>query len=135
VYDFGMVFEDLTTVVERLEVPPTCEAIAELLAMLSRLEAKLAAAVDEVNHSGEWEIEGATSMTSWLRWAGTMTGGAAKAMVTVAERVAQLPVTAAAWESGELSSGQVRVIPPRSRAGASSCSPNTKATSCPRSSR
>ena len=105
-----MYFEDLATAVESLDVPGNCAAIAELLPLLGRLEAKLAAVVDEVNRSGEWELEGATSMTAWLRWAGRMSGGAAKAMTTSPARTAALPVTAAAWESGELSSGQVKVI-------------------------
>ncbi|HZN13199.1 MAG TPA: DUF222 domain-containing protein [Acidimicrobiales bacterium] len=105
-----MYFEDLADAVENLDVPGTCAAVAELLPLLGRLEAKLSAAVDELNHSGEWELDNATSMVSWLRYVGRMSGGAAKAMTTTAARVAALPVTAAAWESGELSSGQVRVI-------------------------
>ncbi len=49
-------------------------------------------------------------MVSWLRNAGRMTGGAAKALTSTAAKVSQLPVTKAAWEAGELSSAQVRII-------------------------
>ena len=105
-----MYFETLADAVENLEVPGTCDAIAELLPLIDRLGAKVATAVDDVNRSGEWELEGATTTTAWLRVAGRMAAGTAKSMVQTAAHAAQLPVTASAWESGELSSAQVRAM-------------------------
>ena len=105
-----MDLEDLADAIERLEVPRNCDGLRYVLGLLNRLEAKLAPAIDAVNHSGEWEVEGAVSMVAWLRQHGRMAGGAAKTMTTVAARVAELPVTREAWEAGELSTGQVRAI-------------------------
>jgi hypothetical protein len=110
VYDFSMDLEDLAAGLERLEVPGHCDGLRAAFALLDRLEAKIAPAVDEVNRSGEWELEGSASMVNWLRLNAGMGAGAAKTMATVAERTAQLPVTAAAWEAGELSTDQVRAI-------------------------
>src|SRR5262245_37554284 len=105
-----MTIEDLADVVENLDVPGTCDALRQVFAVIDRLEAKVAPAVDEVHRSGEGELEGFTSIVSWLRMNGRMGAGVAKTTATVAERTAELPVTAAAWAAGDLSSDQVRAI-------------------------
>jgi hypothetical protein len=49
-------------------------------------------------------------MVAWLRHHGRMSGRDAQRLVTLAKRTRALPVTRAAWASGELSSGQVQAI-------------------------
>lgn len=49
-------------------------------------------------------------MVSWLRANAAMTAGGAKSLTTIAARLAALPVTTSAYESGRLSSDQVRAI-------------------------
>jgi uncharacterized protein DUF222 len=105
-----MNFEALADAIERLDVPGSCSALAEVLALRDRLEAKLAPAIAAVDHSGEWELEGAVSMTSWLRNVGRMSGGSAKTTLDAATKAVTLPVTYAAWVGGELSTAQVKVI-------------------------
>src|SRR5690348_10676052 len=105
-----MYFEALREMVADLDVPGNCDALREILAVRDLLEAKICPAIEEAERSGEWEIEGSVSMVSWLRANGAMTAGGAKSMATVAARLAALPVTAGAYETGTLSSDQVRAI-------------------------
>jgi hypothetical protein len=74
------------------------------------LEAKISSAVATYDASGGWILDGATSTLGWLKASVPMHGGAAGALVKVARRLTQLPVTKAAWLRGDLSSGQVRAI-------------------------
>ena len=89
---------------------PASDELQELLAERDRFDARLAASVAEFDRAGGWELDGATSMQAWLRHHARMTSGAAAQLVSRARRTAVLPVTAAAWASGELSTGQVDVI-------------------------
>lgn len=105
-----MYVEALREMVEGLEVPGNCDSLRELLPIRDLLEAKICSAVEEVEHGGEWALEGSVSMVSWLRANGAMTAGAAKSLTVTAARLAALPVTTAAYESGALSTDQVRAI-------------------------
>ena len=77
-----------------------------MLAERDRLEARIAASLPDV----DWEADGATSLHAWLRDRARMTSRDAARLVARARRTAVLPVTAAAWAAGELSTGQVDVI-------------------------
>ena len=105
-----MQFPALAAAIDELDVPGSCAAAREVLALRDRLDAKLAPAIDAVARSGEWEVEGAASMVAWLRHHGRMAGGKAKTLVTTAERMADAPATYVAWAEGRLSSGQARAI-------------------------
>jgi hypothetical protein len=59
---------------------------------------------------GGWEVEGATSMTAWLRHRGAQTGRDASRLARTARRLRRLPLTASAYRRGSLSSGQVAAI-------------------------
>lgn len=52
------VFERLAEAVAELEVPMHGDALAEVLAIVDRLNAKVSAAIGEYDASGQWEIEG-----------------------------------------------------------------------------
>jgi hypothetical protein len=75
-----------------------------------RLDARISDAVAAHDRAGLWELDGATSMTAWLVDRAAMPRARAAAMVSRARKLAHLPVTAAAWRDGVLSSGQVEAI-------------------------
>ena len=102
-------FEQLREAVDELSVPVDGRALTQLLGVVDQLMAKVASAVGEFDHLAMWELDGATSMRAWLRDAGLTTAEATR-LVSTARRVRSLPVVAAAWESGELSGGQVQAI-------------------------
>src|SRR5688500_10457619 len=102
-------FEQLREAVDELSVPVDGRALEQLLGLVDRLMAKVAGAVGEFDRAALWDIDGATSMRAWLRDAG-LTSSEATRVVSTAQRMRSLPVAAAAWESGELSGGQVQAI-------------------------
>jgi hypothetical protein len=60
-------FEALAEAVEHLEIPAWGDALAEAMAIRDRLDAAICAAVGVFDAERGWEVEGATSMTAWLR--------------------------------------------------------------------
>ena len=86
------------------------DAILEKLKLIDQLSGEVAVMVGEFDATGSWEVEGATSMWSWLRDRAGMTGSAAKSLVRTAQRLRSLPVTRDAWLSRELSGGQVAAV-------------------------
>jgi len=101
------VFEGLAAEVERLSIPPCGDAITEVLALRDRLDAKISDTVGAFDAAGLWDLDAATSMTAWLRQHGAITRREAARMTGRAKKLRALPVTAAAWQAGELSGGQV----------------------------
>jgi Domain of unknown function (DUF222)/HNH endonuclease len=109
VYDWGM-FEQLGEVIEGLDIPLDGDALAAVLALRDRLDARISSAVAAHDVAGLWELDGATSMTAWLvDWA-AMPRPRAAATSSRARKLAHLPVTAGAWRDGVLSTGQVEAI-------------------------
>jgi len=103
-------FDGLAAEIEGLEVPVDGAALVEVFSLLDRLAAKAWAAVGEFDAAGLWDLDGAVSMTAWLRGAARLSSRSAARVVRTAERLRQLPVTAAAFAGGSLSEGQVQVI-------------------------
>lgn len=104
------VFERLAEEIEALSVPAEGAAIAAAVALRDRLDAKITAAVGAFDAGGEWDLDGATSMTAWLRDHAAMTARGAARLRAAARRLRRLPHTAAAWQAGELSGGQVEAV-------------------------
>jgi hypothetical protein len=104
------VLEALAIAIDQLDVPSDGEALAGALALRDRLDARLATAVDWFDRSELWDIDGATSMVAWLTDRAGMVRARAAATTRRARLVARLPMTAAAWADGRLSSGQVEAI-------------------------
>jgi len=104
------VFESLATEIRELSIPLCGEAITEVLAIQDRLAAKISDAVSDFDRAGLWDLDASTSMTAWLRQYGAMTKREAGRVSGRAKKLRELPVTAAAWQSGELSGGQVEAI-------------------------
>src|SRR3546814_3131103 len=69
-----------------------------------------AAAVAALDSSGEWAADGSVSMASWMRVRLRMSHGDASQLLKMSRLARSLPLTAAAWEQGRLSSGQIRVV-------------------------
>jgi hypothetical protein len=86
------------------------EAIRDALAYRDRLDAAIHGALGEFDRAELWELDGATSLTAWLRDRAGMTAGRAGHTVGVARRLRVLPLTLAAWREGRLSSGQVDAV-------------------------
>lgn len=64
----------LAEAIEELEIPPQGDAIVEGIALHDRLGAAICAAVGDFDAAGCWEVEGASSMTAWLRHRGRQSG-------------------------------------------------------------
>jgi hypothetical protein len=103
-------FEALAEAIEDLEVPAEGTAIVEALALRDRLDAKICKAVGDFDAAGLWDLDAATSATAWLRHHAAMTRQEAALAAMRAKRLRRLPVTAAAWRGGDLSSGQLDAV-------------------------
>src|SRR5262245_65065252 len=105
-----LVFEQLGEAIEGLDIPVDGAALAEVVALRDRLDARISDAVAHCDRVGLWELDGATSMTAWLALHTRMSRPRAAATSARARKLAQLPVTAGAWRDGTLSTGQVDAI-------------------------
>ncbi len=100
----------LAEVVGRLELVPLAEEIEQVLWVRDRLDAKISEALRGFDAEQAWDGDGSLSLTSWLAAHGRRSHRDAHREAAEARRLAQLPVTAAAWSEGTLSSGQVAAI-------------------------
>ena len=105
-----VMFEELGTAIDGLDIPAHGAALAAVVALRDRLDARISDAVATQDRAGLWELDGATSMTAWLTHHTRMPRPRAAATTARARKLAQLPVTARAWRDGTLSTGQVDVI-------------------------
>ncbi len=103
-------FDELAGAVGGLEIPLHGDALAAVLRLWDQLGARIAIAVDEFDRSGGWEIEGATSMTAWLRDRVGVGRPQAGRLLASGRRFRELPVLAAAAKDGVLSGGQVQAV-------------------------
>lgn len=108
-YDDDMV-SALAAAIEEVEIGPFGEDIVEAIAAMERLAAKITESVAAFDKAGMWAVDGATCLTAWLRHRARMSAASASSMSRTARRLRELPVTAAAWRDGSLSSGQVQVV-------------------------
>src|SRR5687768_2410176 len=102
-------FPALAAALDELEIPADGRALAETLRLFDTFAAKIAKAVGEFDRAQLWDLDGSTSMRSWLRDAGLSSRAAAR-LTETSKRVRTLPVLLGAWERGGLSSGQVEVV-------------------------
>ena len=82
------------------------DAILEKLELIDRLSAEVAVALADFDPA----VDGAVSVTGWLRDRAGMTNAAASALARTPERLRSLPVTREAWLDGSLSGGQVAAV-------------------------
>jgi hypothetical protein len=102
--------EELGRLVDELAVSIDADELAAAFGVWDRLGAKLHRAAGELDAVDGWAREGATSLTSWLRDRAGMSGRTAASVTHTARRLRLCPVTAEAWEGGQLSGGQVQAI-------------------------
>ena len=96
--------------IEELDLPLGGAALAEVLALSDRLEAKVSEAVGAFDAADGFAADGALTCASWLRHFARRSAREASRCVAVARRVRVLPCTRAAWSDGTLSSGQVQAV-------------------------
>jgi hypothetical protein len=100
----------LAEAIEGLEISIDAEGIREVLVLRDRLDARILDALGEFDAGRLWDVDGATSLTAWLRDAASMTSRAAGRLSLLARRLRRLPVCLAALRDGDLSGGQVDAI-------------------------
>ena len=108
-YDGGML-EELGTAIETLDIPVDGDALAAVIALRDRLDARISDAVAAYDMASLWEFDGATSMTGWLADRAGMARARAAATASRARKLARLSLTPQVWRDGVLSSGQVDAI-------------------------
>jgi hypothetical protein len=104
-------FDDLTAAIEGLVVPVDADAVASVLELRDRLEARICEAVCAFEDTNEWDTaEGCASLAAWLRARGRMTAGDAGRLAKTARRLRHLPTLRAAWLDGTVSGGHVAAV-------------------------
>ena len=93
------------------ELPPLEDAagLRAAIALRDLLDARIASGLVAFDREAGWDLDGATSLKAWLRDEG-MCPPDAHQLAMITKRIARLPAVREAWESGRLSTGQVRVI-------------------------
>jgi hypothetical protein len=100
----------LAAAVEGLSVPVDGDVLVELLGLADRLQARIHREVDGFDRAGLWDLEGASSLTAWLRDRARCSNRAAVACAKTVRRLRHCPTLRAAWADGVLSSGQVEAV-------------------------
>src|SRR5947209_4030622 len=103
-------FDELAQAIRSLDIPVESSSVAAVLALRDELDARIAEALGAFDGECLWALDGAVSMTGWLTTHTGLSRGRAHYMTQVAGRLHRLPVTAAVWRSGELSSGQIEAV-------------------------
>ncbi|SDX55278.1 protein of unknown function [Geodermatophilus africanus] len=102
----GLAAEDLSP----LFGPALLERLRPLLAAQNRLAAEIARTVREAELSGAAEVDGLTTMTSWLRGHGHLSTAEAARVVRTGRALAHLPALAQAFAAGAVTGEQAGVI-------------------------
>src|ERR1044071_9120629 len=104
-------FPDLASAIDTLAVPVDGDALAEVLALRDRFEARVCDAVCAFDDTNEWDrAEGCASLAAWLRVRGRMTAGDAGRLAKTARRLRHLPTLRQAWLDGVVSGGHVAAV-------------------------
>jgi hypothetical protein len=102
--------EHLRTMVEELPDIDRTADLKALIAINDMITARICAAIERVDRSGEIAADGAVTTAHWLR---THTGRSAQEAAFLTKRSIRLracPELAAAWRDGRLSSGQIDTV-------------------------
>jgi uncharacterized protein DUF222/HNH endonuclease len=107
---FPQVSDALERAIDELEIPVERDCLVLSCRLLDKLTAKVVQAVGDYDAADMWSVDGAVSMTAWLRAHTDRVAQDASWMTKTASRLRQLPVTAAAYGDGVLSTGQLKAI-------------------------
>ena len=100
----------LIEAIEEVKIPLHGTAIADAFSQLDRLTARIFDTVDQFDRAGLWALDGASSMTAWLKTHAGRTSTDANQTKKIAKLLHTLPVTAEAFTAGRLTLGQIKVI-------------------------
>jgi hypothetical protein len=103
-------FEQLASAVAEVDPVDDGASLAELVSLDDRLHAKVLRSLATFDASAAWVLDGDGSLTAWLKHHTDRSPGAAGALARAAKLLARLPETAAAYEDGRLSRGQLDAI-------------------------
>ena len=103
-------FEVLARAIDEVEIPVDGAALSDVWGLVDRLTARATMAAADFDAQKLWDLEGATSLTAWLRHRAGMTTRDASVTARTAGRLRGAPVTAGAWLGGDLTGGQVAAI-------------------------
>jgi hypothetical protein len=104
------VFEELGTAIETLDIPLDGDALTAVIRLRDRLDARISDTIAAYDTAALWDLDGATSMTSWLADRGGMARARAATTASRARKLARLSLTPRAWRDGVLSGGQIEAI-------------------------
>ena len=102
--------KELAAAISCLQVAPVAKDVEELLAQRDRLDAKISGILRVFEAELGWAEDGSLSLTAWLAAHGRGSRKEAHREAVISNRLSQLPVTAAAWAEGALSSSQVGAV-------------------------
>jgi hypothetical protein len=102
--------KELAAAISCLQVAPVAKDVEELLAQRDRLDAKISGILRVFEAELGWAEDGSLSLTAWLAAHGRRSRKEAHREAVISNRLSQLPVTAAAWAEGVLSSSQVGAV-------------------------
>lgn len=110
---FEHVFATMTPMGERDREPEASELEAEIArtcGVLNAATGRLVSILARVLELGSWQVAGIHSASQWVAWQCGVSPARARSLVAIARRRAELPVTSAAHEAGELCEDQVAVV-------------------------
>jgi hypothetical protein len=103
-------FVQLASAIVGIEPVDDGASVAALVALDDRLHAKVLASLAAFDATAAWALDGAGSLSAWLKHHTDRSPGAAAGLARVAKLLAQLPATTAAYDDGRLSRGQLDAI-------------------------
>jgi Domain of unknown function (DUF222) len=106
----GGSIKELADALACLTVAPVAGEIEELLALRDRLDAKISEVLRAFDAERGFVDDGSVSLAPWLAAHGRRSWKEARREALTAKRLVRLPVTAAAWADGSLSSSQVGAV-------------------------
>jgi hypothetical protein len=103
-------FSALAEVVDKLEVAPDSAELTSVLGLTDQVSAKTLEALGEFDAGELWQLDGRTSLRDWLRVNARMSSDDSARVARTAQRLRDLPATAAAFRAGGLSASQLTII-------------------------
>lgn len=93
---------ELAVAIENLNIGANGVALVDVLRLRDRLDARIMDSLGDFDAAQLWDLDGATSLTAWLRSSAGMTSRSAGRLSLLARRLRHLPVCRAAMAEGSL---------------------------------
>lgn len=95
---------------EAIDVSAPEERVAVLMGMINAATSELVSVIAEVLRSGAWEGWGIRSPEHWVTWRCGVSPSRARKLVTMARRLADLPMVASTFAAGSLTEDQTHEV-------------------------